>query len=474
MDVNTVILSSDFNKDIYPDNTGGCFINDVRDDIFKSKTNIRISDISYEPGSWFNVRDKYNEMEISMKGIMVEAYVSADIYVAGRTVEKRQRQKRTPNQMLIKNQYRLILRPKGDKEYISEWTVGDYGLGSEDKNPRTKFRSIKQEDLHGFDSAPTRNSKFRVEIFVLGHKVDQEERRMKCHIPPAFYHTFPDFQLVFVKAVEEAILKIFNTCKAGPGMYNINKIQLEAFKDFSKPVDVPTAAWVFLRAFLRKTDSKYVAHLQVMRKFREMTNFQIRICKELQYQLGLTIKPFYFDVIPFPYPRLLEPEVERLSYIRHSKWGGMQMTFAEFHQDILGEYSKQYIWETNVSDEFEPNAYVTDNRWQQYVYGGKIKKAFHYYGIKGIEFNSNPITQFYIYCDIIEPSYVNNSKKQLLAMMPTMSVGSRISYEKHGMAYYKQINKTSHIQNVKIWISEELDGKPIHFLNPVTITLEYF
>src|SRR5271156_5911228 len=124
MDVNTVILSSDFNKDIYPDNTGGCFINDVRDDIFKSKTNIRISEISYEPGSWFNVRDKYNEMEISMKGIMVETYVSADIYVAGRWVEKRQRQKRIPNQLIIKNQYRLTLRHKGDIEYISEWTDG--------------------------------------------------------------------------------------------------------------------------------------------------------------------------------------------------------------------------------------------------------------------------------------------------------------------------------------------------------------
>ena len=59
-------------------------------------------------------------------------------------------------------------------------------------------------------------------------------------------------------------------------------------------------------------------------------------------------------------------------------------------------------------------------------------------------------------------------------MMPTISVGSRISYDKHAMTYYKQINKTSHIQNVKIWISEELDGKPIHFLNPVSITLEYF
>ena len=72
----------------------------------------------------------------------------------------------------------------------------------------------------------------------------------------------------------------------------------------------------------------------------------------------------------------------------------MHMTFSEFDQDILGEHSKQYIWETNVSDEFDPNAYVTDNRWQQYVYGGKVKEAFHYYGVNGIEFNSYPIIQF--------------------------------------------------------------------------------
>src|SRR5271156_5427766 len=147
-------------------------------------------------------------MEISIKRIMVETYTSADIYVAS-MLEKRQVKKHMPSMTKVKTQFRLILRHKGNTEYISEWIYGNYVLGVEN-NPRPKFISIKQADLHGFNSTPSYTYKYKAEILVLDYKPDPEERRMKCYIPPAFYHTFPDFQLVFVNAVEEAILKIFN------------------------------------------------------------------------------------------------------------------------------------------------------------------------------------------------------------------------------------------------------------------------
>ena len=98
--------------------------------------------------------------------------------------------------------------------------------------------------------------------------------------------------------------------------------------------------------------------------------------------------------------------------------------------------------------------------------------TYNFYGINTIDFNRNTIPSLWIYCDIIDPSYVGNVKLPLMQIVPTTTANVAASFERFGMLHRKRINR-ARVTSIKIWITETFDGKPIHFNGPVTISVEY-
>ena len=99
--------------------------------------------------------------------------------------------------------------------------------------------------------------------------------------------------------------------------------------------------------------------------------------------------------------------------------------------------------------------------------------AYNFYGINHIDLNRNAVTSLWIFCDIIDTSYVENVQLPLLQLVPNITADSAMSFERFGMVYRKRINK-SRVDSIKIWITETYNGKPLHFREPVTILLEFY
>ena len=96
---------------------------------------------------------------------------------------------------------------------------------------------------------------------------------------------------------------------------------------------------------------------------------------------------------------------------------------------------------------------------------------YNFYGIKSIDLGRNAITSLWIFCDVVDTSYVGNVQIPLLQLVPAVTVNSVASFERFGMLYRKRINK-GRVNTIKIWITETFDGKPIRFREPVIISLE--
>ena len=69
MSSETLVVSSELSKDIYPENHGGSFTNELAPPlVFGSNGYVKINDLAYVPGSWDNVRENFNEITIKMRG----------------------------------------------------------------------------------------------------------------------------------------------------------------------------------------------------------------------------------------------------------------------------------------------------------------------------------------------------------------------------------------------------------------------
>src|SRR3981189_1055630 len=95
MSSETLVLSSELSKDIYPENNGGSFTNELTPLlIFGSDGYIKINDLAYVPGSWDNVRENSNEITLKMRGYPVWGLVPGTLYHSGKiTFERGTRKK---------------------------------------------------------------------------------------------------------------------------------------------------------------------------------------------------------------------------------------------------------------------------------------------------------------------------------------------------------------------------------------------
>ena len=75
MSNHSIIISSSFCKDAFPENHGGEFTNylnrSLEFDDLNEQWSVALSEIVYTPDSWMNVRDRFNEIKLSMRNYYV-------------------------------------------------------------------------------------------------------------------------------------------------------------------------------------------------------------------------------------------------------------------------------------------------------------------------------------------------------------------------------------------------------------------
>ena len=80
-----MIISSELSKDLYPENNGGSFTNELAPPLlFGSNGYVKINDLAYFPGSWDNVRENSNEITIKMRGTPYGAWSPPPYIISGK------------------------------------------------------------------------------------------------------------------------------------------------------------------------------------------------------------------------------------------------------------------------------------------------------------------------------------------------------------------------------------------------------
>ena len=118
-------------------------------------------------------------------------------------------------------------------------------------------------------------------------------------------------------------------------------------------------------------------------------------------------------------------------------------------------------------------SYFSDDCWNFDKDGDSVRATYNFYGAREIDLSRNVVNSLWIFCDVIDGSFVGTVQMPLLQLVPAIAANSATSFERFGMVYRKRINK-SRVDTIKIWITETYDGKPLHFQEPVIILLELF
>src|SRR3981189_172038 len=459
MSSETLVLSSELSKDAYPENNGGSFTNELTPPlVFESNGSIKINDLAYVPGSWDNVRINSNKITVKMRGYPVWGLVPGTLYHFGEiTFERGTRQKylRNSNRSFRDvDVYRLqiVILKMIDTDrwtklrHTSDWMPGKpFDIKNQNPTPPPIFRTLKENDL-SWDLA----NKTPLSILIPGKVAKSNEWQIsKCYLPCKYYHLFADFQLAFVKCVDDTIAKMFAEADAHPTAYETLKIKLADFNGFSNAETPPKEVWVFINEF-QFTGRTTVCEIKVGKAFRNATDLQIILAPIMANQLGLVADPRdHVDAIPFTVQNLREKERvwddDPKSLKKGARWGT---------EKIAGGLS-----------------YFSDDRWNFDKDGDSVRATYNFYGAREIDLSRNDVTSLWIFCDAVDTSYVGNVQIPLLQLVPAVGKNTIESFERFGMLHGKRINK-GRVNNIKIWITETFDGKPIHFREPVVISLE--
>ena len=74
--------------------------------------------------------------------------------------------------------------------------------------------------------------------------------------------------------------------------------------------------------------------------------------------------------------------------------------------------------------------------------------------------HSNTLTNLYVFCDIVQPTYYNDKLISLLRQITCSQTSGQLQHEIFNNAIYSKVSK-SNINSIKIWISEHPSGQPI-------------
>jgi len=85
--------------------------------------------------------------------------------------------------------------------------------------------------------------------------------------------------------------------------------------------------------------------------------------------------------------------------------------------------------------------------------------------------HSNTLTNLYVFCDIIQPTFYNDKQINLLRQITCSETSGQLQHENFNNVIYNKVSK-SNINTIKIWISEHPSGEPIlQMFSPSIIVL---
>src|SRR6266853_677173 len=84
----SIVLTSALCKDTYPNNHGGDFVNNLNTTLELNEAGhewvVSLSEISYLPDSWYNVRTGFNEISFSMHSFPCTTYTARKLVLANK------------------------------------------------------------------------------------------------------------------------------------------------------------------------------------------------------------------------------------------------------------------------------------------------------------------------------------------------------------------------------------------------------
>src|SRR3977135_1688784 len=466
-----VTLCSDYSHDLFPDNNGGSFTNKLPDAIVCSpNATVKINELVYNPGSTSNVFEGSNEITIEMSNYKVWGLADTKIYHSGTvTFEKgtRTKYRRLPNgrTSTIVDWHRITIKRGGtEKFYTSEWLKGP---PSDIEIAIPIFLKVDEEQIKKTDA-----NRYYLLGKIRGGVPMKTPQSTKCYLPPGLYSHFHQFQLALVKCINDTIVNMLFGTNAHSSVWAIPRFDFHKFIEFGKHLLVPNKGWVFFGEF-QATLSLAVCNISVVENFLLATALRITLAPAIEQQLGLIEKSRVLGAIPFRYIQAKAVEDVQPRFHRGQRWERLwePVTYIPKQLNIkptgrgfnaYSNYLVEVAMERENPPKFNEITYVTN------VTTSEIK-SHNFYGVREIELDRNAIDCIWVFCDIIEPSYVNNIKLPLLQLMTGLTLGDPSSYQGNGIS--KHINKTR-VETIKIWITNIYSGKPLFFHSPVLISLE--
>ena len=444
MSTHSIFLCSSLCKDTYPENHGGEFSNVLNQSLEFDDPNdawtVALGEIFYLPDSWYNIRDGYNKIKVSLTNLPVDEipdrmyqiyYDSMKIELLGsltKTDTRFQWRKKdgidqvagdsgefydadravgymihiSKNDVLCYSYkyltydkennggFRLRYSVLTKKRDILRWPtqreleeMGGYGSPKAPRKLKMHSDIYNKEcfRLHdGDEDLPT--IKY-LDVNVYGNMILDEEVMETCYIPPNQYPTVESLLAAMAGEIENAI-KLLMT------KYHVNETLYKAKK---------TGLWIWLGVLLHRNTNPILKLVQIGADealVKAKIIIKIHFAKEIQFQLGFTEYP-----------------------ILDLGWITISNTVSALHPPDIYRNTLRSIW---------------------------------------------------IFCDIVQPSHVGDKKLPLLRFLPVDTSTHQISYEVSSHLQFQPVGKNS-IETIRVWLAEDERGIPLILSNDSYIHL---
>src|SRR3977135_2804668 len=230
--MHSVVLSSDWSRDMYPDNSVGKFTNLLHHNMNFSRENwsVALTDIAYTPDTWTSVRNGYNDIQIRMKGFNKWGLIPTTLWGGEALTFEVDGPKyrvtfgRRKGTTWDPNTPDTCTRPiyfRAEWMVGAPWELGDKQVNTpifkkqNDRDNKWIFTPIKQWSKNDCN-------RFKLDILFTGPVIHDAWEYETAYVPTGFYASFKDFAIAFDVAINAAIKKIFVRNNAHPNTSGID------------------------------------------------------------------------------------------------------------------------------------------------------------------------------------------------------------------------------------------------------------
>jgi hypothetical protein len=411
----TVLLSSELCKDMYPKNHGGDFTNNIATPIEVSTfghESVCLSEIIYQPYSWDNMREGSNEIAIGMEGY-VENYTGfidfryqsaeridiANNFCYWKLYVMEGAQKKT---YYIHGMYKTEEIPTGHKA-VRLFTSYTPIFKGRDPIPDPGWTGTVDFDKIDYsNNDPTVNTQV-LQVWLENKVVRRKEQKVRtCKIPTGYYSDVANLFKKINDCIESVLVNDFKVVTKAPKIKHVNN---------------DSVYWVMFTECMQK------ATVITSGAFMKDTQFAIKLPQEIQHILGFT--QYLSHDIGWVSPYVEANPIEEVKSLI-GEWRGTST------DKSVGILSAEWAW----------------------------------------DLTKNTIRAFWVWCDIIQPNIVNDKMAPLLRIVPVDVSENQISYAMFGNLHYARLN-SGKIQKIRIWITEDPDTEPIKFRGEVIVRLQF-